>query len=236
MIGNRCFIFCLLFGCCHQLYGQQTLSGKVYEAFTDSVLSGVNILNLQTGGSVRSAADGAYRINASEGNQIIFSGSGFRTDTINVSFTLLLTSFDVSLHRQVVSLKEVKITGSYRLDSLNRRLFYKNIHENKPGVTGHNRPADGVGVVLSPLSFLSKESKQKRALRKRVEKQEQEYYIDHSFPVAWVQTVTGLSGDSLSLFMYRYRPSYKFCRKTGREGMLQYINEKLKEFRNVKRS
>jgi len=43
--------------------------------------------------------------------------------------------------------------------------------------------------------------------------------------------LTGLHDDSLRLFMYRYRPSYSFCRKTGREDMLIYINDKLKEFR-----
>jgi hypothetical protein len=49
--------------------------------------------------------------------------------------------------------------------------------------------------------------------------------------VVWVERLTGMKGDSLKLFMYRFRPSYDFCRKTDRQGMTLYISEKLKEFR-----
>ena len=42
--------------------------------------------------------------------------------------------------------------------------------------------------------------------------------------------VTGLKGDSLQRFMYRYRPSYAFCRKATNEDILLYINASLKKF------
>ena len=90
--------------------------------------------------------------------------------------------------------------------------------------------------MFSKFHKKAKESKQKRGLRKRLEKEKKENYIDHSFAMPWVKNVTGLDGDSLSVFMYRYRPSYKFCRKTDRQGMLIYINDKLKEFRDPKSS
>ena len=214
-----------------QLCAQQTLYGKVYEAFTDSVIATVNIFNTRTKSSIRSGADGSYSLSAAEGDIIIFSASGFKPDTITVSFSLLLTRFDLSLHKQIVLLKEIKVTGSYRNDSLNRRNYYSHIYAKQAGITGRNRPADGIGVTLSPISFFSKESKQKRTLRKRLEKEEKESFIDHSFPLVWVKSITGLNGDSLSLFMYRYRPSYSFCRKTDRQGMRVYINSKVKEFR-----
>jgi len=227
------FVFFLPAGI--QLSAQQTLKGKVYEATTDSVISAVNIYNTATKISTRSAADGSYSLAAVEGDIIIFSASGFKQDTITVSFSLLLTDYNLNLHRQIISLKEVKVTGSYRADSLNRRNYYSHIYEKQPGITGRNRPADGFGVTLSPASFFSKESKQKKALRKRLEKEEKESFIDHSFSLAWVKNLTGLSGDSLSLFMYRYRPTYSFCRKTDRDGMLLYVNASLKEFRKPRK-
>jgi hypothetical protein len=152
-------------------------------------------------------------------------------DTITVQFGHLLTQYDVTLRRQIISLQDVKVAASYQADSLNRRNYYSHIYAKQAGITGRNRPADGFGVTLSPVSFFSKESKQKRILRERLERQEKEIFIDHSFSFPWVKSMTGLSGDSLSLFMYSYRPSYSFCRKTDRQGMLQYVNEKLKEFR-----
>jgi hypothetical protein len=217
-----------------RLNAQQTLKGKVYEAETDSVIAAVNIYNTTTKNSVRSAIDGSYRIIAKEGDVIIFSVSGFMQDTITVRFDQLLTQYDATLHRQIISLQGVKVAASYQADSLNRRNYYSHIYAKQAGITGRNRPADGFGVTLSPVSFFSKESKQKRILRERLERQEKEIFIDHSFSLPWVKSMTGLSGDSLSLFMYSYRPSYSFCRNADRQRMLQYVNEKLKEFRKRK--
>lgn len=231
MHSLRIILLVFLFAFSTQLGAQQTLKGKVYEAVTDSVMPAVNILNSNTKISTRSGTDGTYSIAAAEGDIIIFSTSGYQPDTITVRFDYLLTQYDATMLRRVIVLQGVKIAANYQADSLNRRNYYNHIYEAKAGIRSPNRPMDGVGVTLSPVSFFSKESKQTRTLRKRLEKEERENFIDHSFPLSWVKSLTGLSGDSLSLFMYRYRPSYSFCRKTGREGMLLYVNAKLKEFR-----
>ncbi|MGZ5218635.1 MAG: carboxypeptidase-like regulatory domain-containing protein [Chitinophagaceae bacterium] len=231
----RVFLLAGLLAANDLLFAQQMLNGKVYDAETDSVIAAVNIYNATKKKSARTAADGSYSIVAAEGNVIIFSVSGFMPDTITVRFGQLLTQYDATLHRQIISLQGVKVTASYQADSLNRRNYYVHVYEKQAGITGRNRPADGLGITLSPVSFFSKESKQKRSLRKRLEKQEKEMFIDHSFSLPWVRNITGLTGDSLSLFMYSYRPSYFFCRKTDRHGMLKYVNEKLKEFRRQRK-
>ncbi len=218
-----------------QVYGQQTLNGRVYESFTDSIMTGVNVFNTNTKASTRTGIDGSFKISASEGDMVIFSASGFKPDTITVSFSLMLTRFDLSLHRDVISLKAVNVTSSYSADSINRRQEYSKIYE-QPGITGRNRPANGFGITLSPASFFSRESKQARVLRKRLEKEEKERYIDHYFPMPWIKTITRLEGDSLSIFMYRYRPTYDFCRKSTQQQMFFYINDKLKEFRKPKKN
>ncbi len=91
-----------------RLTAQQTLKGKVYEAETDSVIAAVNIYNTATKSSTRSAADGSYSIIAREGDVIIFSVSGFMQDTITVRFHQLLTQYDATLHRQIISLQGVR--------------------------------------------------------------------------------------------------------------------------------
>ncbi|MFI5131012.1 MAG: hypothetical protein ACHQFX_13510 [Chitinophagales bacterium] len=211
---------------------QTILKGKIHEAETDSVISAVNIFNLNTKQSARSAADGRYMINATEGDRIIFSIAGFKPDSITVVYWMMLTQYDVVLHKQVILLNPVKVVSSYQADSLTRRNYYSYIYEKQAGITGRNTPSSGVGIVLSPLSHFSQESRQKRLLKKRLIREEQEYYIDRCFPAEWVQSVTGLRGDSLSLFMYKYRPTYAFCRKTSREKMLIYVNDKMKDFKH----
>ena len=213
------------------LGAQQILKGKVYDAGTDSTIAAVNIFNTTTKTSTYSATDGSYSITAGEGDILIFSASGYKPDTVNIRFDLLITQYDPGLQRRVISLEAVKVTSNYQADSLNRRNYYSHIYAKQPGITGRNRPANGLGITLSPVSFLSKESKQKRILRERLEKQEKEIFIDQSFHPAWVKNLTGLNGDSLSLFMYRYRPSYSFCRETDRQGMKLYVSNKIREFR-----
>ena len=209
------------------------LKGKIYEAQTDSVMATVNVYNLNTKQIARSGMDGNYLIVAAEGERLVFSMTGFNPDTVTVTFSMLLTQYDVTLQRQIVTLKNVTVTSSYQADSLARRNYYSNIYEKQPGITGRNTPANGFGISLSPISYFLHDARQKRQLKKRLIKQEQENYVDRCFPVDWVARLTGLRGDSLFRFMSLYRPSYSFCRKNSREQMLLYVNEKFKEFKNV---
>ena len=214
-----------------EINAQAIVKGKIYEAATDTAIAAVNIYNLNTKQSARSGINGNYVIAAAEGEQLVFSIVGFKPDTVTVTYSMLFTQYDVTLHKQVITLKPVTVTSSYQADSLARRNYYNYIYEKQPGLTGRNTPAHGFGVVLSPLSYFSHEARQKRQLKKRLIKEEQENYIDRSFPVQWVEKLTNLHGDSLYRFMARYRPTYSFCRKSSREKMLLYINDKLKEFK-----
>jgi hypothetical protein len=194
-------------------------------------MRGVNVYNLNTKLSIRSGKDGSYTIPAAEGDKIIFSITGFKPDTATVIYSMLLALHDVMLYKEIITLKNVTVTSSYQMDSLARRNYYNQIFAKQPGITGRNTPSSGFGISISPFSFFSREAKQKRQLKKRLLKQEEESYVDRSFPVEWISRLTGLRGDSLSRFMTLYRPSYKFCRKNNRDGMLLYINDKLKEFK-----
>ena len=209
------------------------MKGKVYDAQTDSTIAGVNVFNLNTKQSARSGSDGSYTIVASEGDRIMFSRIGFRPDTATVIYSMLLALHEVALYKEIITLKNVTVTSSYQMDSLSRRNYYNDIYARQPGITGLNTPSYGFGVSISPLSYFSYRAKQKRQLKKRLLKQEEESYVDRSFPKEWVAKLTGLRGDSLSRFMMLYRPSYKFCRENNREKMLIYINDKLKEFKKA---
>ena len=224
--------FLLLSGICCNIHSQIILKGKIYEAQTDSAIAGVNVYNLNTKQFSRSAMNGNYAIAAAEDEQIVFSITGFKPDTVIVTYSMLLTQYDVTLYKQIVTLKNVTVTSSYQLDSMARRNYYSNIYEKQAGITGRNTPANGFGISLSPFSYYSDEAHQKRQLKKRLIKQEQESYVDRCFPIDWIAKLTGLRGDSLFRFISLYRPSYSFCRKSSRQEMLLYVNEKFKEFKN----
>jgi hypothetical protein len=47
------------------------------------------------------------------------------------------------------------------------------------------------------------------AFREKLEKIEQDKYIDHRFNVTLVKKITGLKSPALDTFMLEYRPSYE---------------------------
>ena len=231
---SRLIVTALFFLCIfNQVSAQLIVKGKIYDAETDSVIVAVNVYNLNTKQSARSDLSGSYSIIAEEGDQLVFSIVGYKPDTTTVVYSMLLAQHDVTLRNEVITLKNVTITSSYQGDSLARRNFYDKMY-TLPNITGRNTPQYGFGISLSPFSHFSSEAKQKRQLKKRLIKEEQEYYVDRSFPKQWVASITGLRGDSLTRFMILYRPSYSFCRKSSKEQMLIYVSEKLKEFKKSK--
>lgn len=227
----RLLLLLLLVSCGSGLWAQSALTGRVFEGYSETLVAGVNVYNRSTGARIKGNLDGSFSIAANEGDTVIFSRVGFHPDTLKVSFEHLLTRYDVNLKPEEVMLKNVTVTNSYSADSLNRRNYYADIYKPQPGITGGNRPSSGFGVVLSPLSFFSSKAKEKRKLKKKLKEEEEQIFIDYSFSPAWVANVTGLKGDSLALFMYRYRPSYKFCRDRSRADMLTYISDSLRVFR-----
>ena len=224
----------LLITLCIEIHAQPGVKGKIYEAKTDSTIGAVNVYNLNTKLSARSDSNGSYSISAAEGERLVFSRVGYRPDTVTVVYYMLLTQLDVTLRKEVITLENVTVASSYRADSLARRDFYSNAY-NLPGITGRNTPSHGFGISISPFTFFSRESRQQRQLKKRLIRDEQEYYVDRSFAKQGVASVTGLHGDSLTRFMILYRPSYSFCRKSSREQMLLYVSEKLKGFKKPER-
>ena len=213
------------------LFSQSYLKGTIYKAgAADSVISGATIVNLTQNLSATSANDGSYSIAAELSDLVLFSSVGFIADTVKVEDQLLVSGYDPSLGIDQTMLERVVVKGNYESDSLQRREQYREIYENRTGITGGNTPV-GFGISLSPISYFSKGNRQKRTLRKRLIKQVENAYVDYVFPASWVSYITGLKSDSLKLFMYTYRPSYKFCRDSDRTALTLYVNEKLKEFR-----
>jgi hypothetical protein len=211
---------------------QTTIQGKIYDGKTDSLLPGVTIMNITGKSFLLSDKNGQYSISARENDLLVFSYSGYAPDTIPVENYMFYTRFDVTLKPKPLELKAVTVVSTnYHTDSLNRSVYYSYIlNKREPGITGRNTPG-GFGISLSPLSHFSKESKQRRTLKKRLAQEEKDSYIDHLFNGELVKRLTRLEGDSLRLFMYNKRPSYEFCRKSSPEEMIVYISDSLKEFR-----
>lgn len=211
------------------------LRGNIFGTSNDDPIPGASVTNLNNKRVTNSTPGGTYEIEAAKNDLIVFSFTGMTSDTVKVEEQLLISGYDVGLKIDPTMLKSVTVTTNYQLDSLRRAEENADVLKKPAGITGGNTPQAGAGIVLSPVSFFSKGAKEKRKLKKQLLKNEEEAYIDYVFSPGWVSRLTGLKGDSLHLFLYKYRPSYKQARSMDRPNMTVYVNDSYKEFKEGKK-
>jgi len=214
---------------------RQVLTGKIKRRSTNEVLPSVSIINRSQKKTNISDQGGNYRIPARPGDTIVFTSAGYRPDTALVSAWMFQekNGYLVAMIPNLVELPTVHVddADNYKKDSIKRKEEYAWVYPtHRRRLIGSETPEYGFGIIVSPVDYFSARETQKRRLRRRLKQEEIDYYVDFRFPRAYVARITGLTGDSLQTFMYRYRPSYKYCRNASNEDILLYINEKLKEF------
>lgn len=217
-----------------QARAQQFLTGKIYKANSTEHLISVSIHNITQQRYDLSEEDGSYRIQAAPGDHISFSSVGYKADTVTVTASLLTAAYPVYLDVRAQTLQAVRVGqfSNYQLDSIDRRKEYAWVyeHDNSPRVAKDRQGADGVGVTLNIFRNTSSAAKQRIRLEKRLEKEEEEYYVDSRYNKDYVAKITKLKGDSLMEFMRRYRPSYEYCRRAANVDILVYISDSYKQY------
>ena len=224
----------LLFSFPLTAHAQQYFAGKVYKDTSDEVLGAVTVEDLASGKYDHTDMGGNFKIEASLGDRVVFSFAGYHSDTLTVSAAMLRDRQEVYLVPNFVQLQTVRVgdLNAYQVDSLQRIQDYESFyHDHTPtGVLAHSTPESGFGITFSPISYFSKKDEDKRKLRKRLARDEEAFYIDYRFSRNYVGKLTRLNGDSLTEFMGRYRPTYKFCRAANDQDIMNYVNVHYKEF------
>jgi hypothetical protein len=227
--------FLLLFAISDPASAQNLLSGKIFKLRSHEIIPEVNIRNQSNGKQATSDQGGNFKIPAREGEAIIFSSAGYIPDTLKIKNADLQAPIRVDLRPKVVVLEDVEIDqmGKYVQDSIQRRRDYAVLLEKKHPVKFMNekRPGDDPGFSFSPIGYFSKSEKRKRELKKRIKEEDEAEYIDVKFSQSMVAQLTRLNGDTLRLFMMKYRPSYSFCRAATNKDMFLYINDKFVLFK-----
>lgn len=223
------------------VFSQQFLRGRIHKKSSTEVLISVSVHNLTQRKYNQSDMGGNFKIGAMKGDTLVFTSAGYLPDTTFVNTWMFeeADGYMVYLTPNLVELPSVRVgeQSNYQLDSIKRKEEYAwldQVHREK--LAGGKTFSDGVGISFSPLSYFYSKEVQRRRLRRRLKQDEIDYYIDFRFPRSYVARVTGLQGDSLQVFMYRYRPTYKFCRKASNEDMLFYINDSLKKYHSAGKS
>lgn len=218
-------------------WGQVTVHGTVYNMYRTKPLDRVSVMSSSGRGTVTDSG-GNYLITVPDDDSIFFSYLGRTTVKYAVKDINTLNSFDIALHVDATTLKEVNVMPrSYRNDSLqNRKDYEKYFDFKKPNPftlsDGSAGLGMGAGFDLDQIIryFQFDRTKRLLAFQRRLEEDEQDKYIDHRFNPSMVLKVTHLQGDELDSFMARYRPSYTFCQRATDYDLLEYTKLAFTEY------
>ena len=201
-----------------------TIHGTVFNMYKTRPLDGVSVL-CNCGRGTTTDSNG-YVIRVDLSDSLRFSYLGRATQMFPVSAMNSTTGFDIALHVKPTELAEVRVAPrDYPMDSLQNRKDYEKIFDyQKPGIGIPDGP-NGAGLDLDQLIdvFRLKPNRRLAAFQARLVEDEQDKFINHRFTRYTVKKITGLDGDSLDAFMFRYRPSFQFTKVASDYEFLDYI-------------
>jgi hypothetical protein len=219
------------------VFGQsqkKVAAGTIVDSSTGTPIRSASITNVFSGSTVMSRTEGRFTVSISKGNILSFSASGYYTDTLTATDSVMaLKEIAISLRPLPSTLPDVVVMGNlnpYQLDSIERRKeFLSLVGEARiPVVSRANNNGFGVGINFDRFT---KREKNKRNARDLFEITEQEAYINYRWNDSLVIKYTRFSGDTLTDFMQANRPTWEWLRKNeSEEDLLFYINKSLKKY------
>jgi len=211
------------------------IKGFVYDSSRNYPLQAVSVLSTSGAGTITNA-DGYYEIEVSENDSIWFSYLGKPTIKFPVLKIVNPLEFEISLHVNVPTLREVKIRPkNYRYDSIQNRNTYAKIFNFQKPTLKTVTPQYGVGMgfdldeIINMFRF--RRNRTMASFQQRLLLEEQERYIDFRFNKGLVRRLTRLDGNELDSFMRVFRPSYSFTKYAGEYDFQYYIKEALYRFK-----
>lgn len=233
------FIFSLLYAFSGN--AQLTVKGRVLDKSKVNYVDGVRVIS--TGGALTfSDSLGRYSIRVSNDDSLFFVFNGKPTQKFPVKTITDVDKFDISLLIPVASkyttLNEVVVYArTFKQDSLeNRETYAKIFNFEKPKLSGSIAPTGGVGFDLQEIirMFQFRRNKSMRKFRDRLEKQEQDRYIDYRFNKITVKRVINdLQSPGLDSFVVWYRPQYDFVADSSEQEFFQYIIDAYDQFKRL---
>lgn len=217
-----------------------TIHGTVFNMYKTRPLDAVTVL-CSCGRGTTTDSNGNYIIRVDQSDSLRFSYLGRATQMFPVSMMNSTTGFDIALHVNPTELSEVRVAPrNYRMDSLQNRIDYEKIFNyTKPGLSlSDGSSGSGVGLDLDQLinMFRFKRNRRLAAFQARLIEDEQDKFIDHRFTHYIVKKITGLDGDALDSFMYRYRPSFQFTKIASDYEFYDYIKLAYQEYKRQLRA
>jgi len=210
----------LLF-CMPLLSVAQHIKGEVIDMENKKPIGEVSIENIYNNSTVASDKEGKFEINARSGELLEFKRAGYKTTHVRVPNGDMPSYFKIILEHFWAP--QVYAIHDWKYDSTAEYELYK--HELEfPRMTG-------LDIIQHPFSAMDKRNQEIWAFQDMYAATQEEKYIDYTFNKQLVTKLTGLQGDSLSMYMKRYRPTYGQLRNMSDYNFYGYVRKTVAIYR-----
>lgn len=193
---------------------------------TGKGVAGITVVNMTGHYNAYTDADGRFIINAKKGDQIAFSGVGYKTQQKTVPTSSGIAEMRIDLFQLSYMLDEFVLQPKYtpyQLDSMERVATYARPLARRKG-----------GSIMSPISFLaeklSKRSRQIYKFQKNFHYWEDDKFIESRYTPTLVAQLTPLRGDTLAYFMNANPMPIDYARAASELELKMWIREHYKEW------
>lgn len=224
------FCFLLLF---EHLHAQEKqIQGIIFDQATKERIASVLVSNSRTKANIFNNLKGEFTISVRLNDLLIFSKTGYFNDTVKIT---ALQTLPVYLKRSSIVLHEVTIRDSAL--SAQKKLEENKQEFNKVYGALANKDlltvgSNGAGIGIDAIyNMLSRRGRNASRLREIIDRDYKAQIVDARFNRIAVGSVTGLKGDLLSSFMYRYRPDYNMVVLLNDYDFISYIKSCYNRFR-----
>ncbi|MEO6948757.1 MAG: hypothetical protein ABI123_03930 [Ginsengibacter sp.] len=222
---------------------QTTVSGTVFDSTKLYVVPKVEVFNT-SGNKTITDSLGKYMIAVTPNDSLYFYYNNKFTLKFPVKDMKKPDAFDISLLVKVDEkyklLKGITVySENYKKDSLENRLTYSKIFDNKgASLKTTYDPGGPAGIDLESLIgiFQFRKNRLQRDFRDRLLDEEQDRYVDYRFSSRIITRITGLKGDNLIEYKKLYRPNYYFATNSSLTQFYEYIlntSYKYKKEKNI---
>ena len=206
----------------------QPLKGDVADYITNNALTNVTIQNINTQEKVITGADGTFQINATADQLLQFQKEGYQTVRVRIPKQKSFPYFKITLEPDAMPVQPaipLDDYEAYKADSIRfRRLYAHELDFAR---------LSAAGVMAHPFSAMDKQNKEIWHFQDDYNEFEKDKYIDKMFNPKIVSSITGLKGDSLQTYMYRFRPDYTTLRQMNNYNYYMFIKKSSRIYRGL---
>lgn len=201
------------------------IRGDISDFQNRELINGADLINIHTHEQATTDEMGQFAMHVENGQLLEIRKFGYKLLRVRIPPGNIPSYFKLMMVK--LPNMETTIDNQYQRDSQSMRDLYKT-YLDFPTLTG-------IEAINHPFSAMSKRNRQIWAFQKEFSQFEQQKFIDYKFNEKLVRQLTGLSGDSIAVYLSRFRPTYEQLVNMNDYAFYSYVKKSVEIFRRSKR-